>query len=138
MSFGRSLLRAAVLVAGIGVLSYGVWRTYDDLILTPAKRVGEYNRGERVYDPLTDVLLERVKRDEGFVCPGAMLYGGAGVGDVKLTRTRKVKVIEKFGDDVLGVKLFDGQGDINNPYLPELRMYGREFRKSLPCPAGQR
>jgi len=106
------------------------------LILTPAKRVGEYNRGERVYDPLADILSAPVKADEGFVCPGAMLYGHSGSGDVKISRTRKVKVIEEFGDDVLGVKLLDGQNDISSPYVPERRMYRRDLRKSLPCPAG--
>jgi hypothetical protein len=130
----RKLLAGAALLAFLGILGYGAWRAYDNLILTPYKRVGEYNRGERVYDPFEQILSAPVRADEGFVCPGAMLYSVPGVGSLKVTRTTKVKAIEKFGADVIGVKLFDG-GDINSPSSPELRMYGRDLKKSLPCPA---
>lgn len=134
MSFARLLVNRALALTAIGGLGYGAWLALDHWFLIPTQRVQEYNRGQRVYDPLADVLSDRVKADEGFVCPGGMLYGGNGVGQMQVTRTRKVKVIEKFGDDVIGVKMFDGVRDINDRHLPELRMYTKDFRKALPCP----
>jgi hypothetical protein len=112
------------------------------------------NRGERVWDPLTELLKGPVRSDEGFVCPGAMLYveqAGAWsrAVDFKATSTLKVKVIrktasldrfdERAGDAVLVVKVFGGT-DINDPKamnVPIYRMYSTDFRKSLPCPARQ-
>jgi hypothetical protein len=136
MSFARLLVKRALALTAIGGLGCGAWWAFDHWFLIPTQRLQEYNTGRRVWDPLAEVLSEPVKADEGFVCPGGMLYGGNGVGQLQVTRTRKVKVIGKFGDDVLVVKMFNGVSDINGRNRPDLRMYTKDFRKALPCPAG--
>jgi hypothetical protein len=146
MSFMGLLVRRAFVLGGIGAVGYGAWWAFDNLYLTPTKRVFEMNRGERVWDPLAEGLKGPVASDEGFVCPGATLYGSS-TADLQVTRTLKLKVIkktasldrfdERTGDAVLVVKVFGGV-DINDPKainVPVFRIYSKDFRKALPCPA---
>lgn len=131
---------------GFCVVGYIGYRAFDIGILTPTKRVQEYNTGKRVWDPLAALLSDPVRSDEGFICPGVVVHGPPSLGELKVDRIRKVKVIKKYGPDanfmfldptqhILGVKLLNGENDPK--HLPELWLYEKDFRKSLPCPASQ-
>lgn len=133
--FLKLLVRAALVLTGVGILGFVGYKIFDIAVLTPSKRVFEMNRGERVWDPYAEILTGPVRSDEGFVCPGGMLYGDGG--DPRITRTRKVKVIEKIGENKLGVKLFNAPGETPGSQDREYSMYTKDFRKSLPCPARQ-
>jgi len=118
----------------MGVTWFGL-NFYETQIVEPWNRLAAFNHGKR-YDPLEAVFAAPLKNGEGFVCPGTTLHGGASVQDQEIKRPLKVKVIEKFGanGEVLGVKIFDGQGDIDDPHVPEFRMYTKDLLKTLPCP----
>lgn len=147
MPFRKSLKVGAGLLAGAVIVGYVAQRAYESMIIAPYRAVQDYNTGRKVYDPLDAVFAAPVRSDEGFVCAGVTLYGGPQIGNLEVKRPTKVKVIKKYGTDanfgypldarqhILGVKVFDGQIDINSPNLPEMWVYEKYFKKSLPCPA---
>lgn len=132
MAATSKLIGGAATVAFLGILGYGLWRAWENLIVAPYRTMVAYNHG-KIDDPLEDVLSAPVRSDEGFICPGTMVYDVPGVEDSATKRPLKVKVIEKRNEEFLGVKIFNGVSTIDS--LPEIRIHSKDFRKALPCPA---
>src|SRR5665213_143654 len=94
----RLATRSAALLAFIGAGGYGVFRLVTVYIIARYKQVVRSNTNPN-YDPSDDFLPEPVKADEGFVCPGATLDGGPGIGYMKVARPKKIRVMNKYGPD---------------------------------------
>jgi len=87
----------------------------------------EYLRGNLT----CEIAAKEPHRPEpGYVCPGTILFGPAGAGDLTVKNARKIKVIKNDGQ-IATVRLDDGQEE--RPGDVAFRMHSKDIRKSLPC-----
>ena len=113
-------IQRTAVVALLCALGYGAWWVWENWVVIPTRLTGQYLRGERDYDPTDAVMREPLKKGEAYVCPGITLRG-VGVGPKQIVRATKVKIVETFRNypDSIGVKVYNGQNDVDSPYTPE-------------------
>lgn len=98
--------------------------------------ITDYTRGKLSCDVAFKAFPEQKElapQVTGYVCPGTVLHGGAGIQDIELKKALKVTIVEKLGDhqEILAVKLVDGD---DNPNRLQYRIYSTEFQTTS-CPS---
>jgi hypothetical protein len=127
-------IQRIAVVALFGALGYGAWWLWENWVVIPTRLTGQYLRGERDYDPMDAVMQVPLKKDEAYICPGITL-GGVGVGPKQIVREMKVKIVETFRNypDSIGVKVYNGQNDVDSPYTPEYIAKGEDLKSAKGC-----
>ena len=132
-------LRGVLVVVALGAMGYGAWLAYEKSVSPKPTQLAEHDE-QGYYYPEVVILNEPLREGEGFACPGTMLVSQEpGFNDLNLEVILKVRVIEKFGNGDLGVKVIRlADRDGNSWKFSEYKMRAGDLRNTLPCPTAGR